>query len=186
MRYEDSIENFIPWQPSTWPEYTDQDLFIEHIRRIFTETILSEINNVISDAQIAHGDLTHRGHVIAIALFCAVDTISSYAYEGNNVGRRYRKFIQQFFPDSYKAHSKILYKSYRNSLVHSWNLFDVGILPGAESVTLNNGTLYLGLIDFSRALNEATNTFLENLRMETSLQRAVLKRYKQLRSLARA
>ena len=73
---------FVAWQPSTWPvapASVNED-FICTLKRIFEESILGEISNVIDDALTANGDLQHRGHVVAISLMCALDAISSYGY----------------------------------------------------------------------------------------------------------
>ena len=71
---------FVAWQPSTWPPTPPavDAQFIFSLKRIFEESILSEIANVVSDATKCNGDLQHRGHVVAIALMCALDAIASY------------------------------------------------------------------------------------------------------------
>jgi hypothetical protein len=105
VKYDPNASGFVPWQPSTWPLPPDRwdAEFTPVLRRIFDETILDELQNVVSDARIrTEGGLAHRGHVIAIGLMCAIDAISSYAYASverdrcaacgrtDSVGPRYR------------------------------------------------------------------------------------------------
>src|SRR5258706_16454176 len=72
---------FYAWQPSTWPPppASVDERFIKTLKSIFEESILGELNNVISDVQAKNKDkgLQHRGHVVAISLLCALDAISS-------------------------------------------------------------------------------------------------------------
>jgi hypothetical protein len=69
-----------PWLPSTWPlcPSTVTNAFIETLGKIFKHGMLDEIDNVIEDAMARNGSLEHRGHVIAIAIMCAVDTVASF------------------------------------------------------------------------------------------------------------
>lgn len=90
---------FIAWQPSTWPvpPASVNEQFRDTLHRIFEESILAEINNVIADAHAQNGDLQHRGHVVAIALLCALDAISSYGY-GARCGKQIPDFVREHFP----------------------------------------------------------------------------------------
>jgi len=197
MHYSE-ITGFRPWQPSTWPTANDEGInFFECIERILNETILGEIGNVISDSNAQNGSLGGRGHVVALSLFCAIDTISSYAFEntiseqcptclrGDRVGPRYIKYISEFFPDDYKTHAEVLYGSYRNSLVHSWNLFKVAIWPKNEPIRIDNGILNLGLISFYEALNYSIENFLIRLKSDPEIYHAAMRRYETLRQTAK-
>jgi hypothetical protein len=185
MRYTPIPVGFMPWQPTTWPEPPTSYIpeFSETLGKILQETILDEINNVISDAIQVNGGLTHRGHVVVLALLCAVDSIAAYAFRGG-VGLRYKNFISTYFPPEYKPFADNIYKLYRNSSVHSWNLFQVGIWPGNEAITTNNGSMSFGLINFQSALTQAVNAFLTDLPNNTTLQANSLARYTELKSTA--
>jgi hypothetical protein len=79
---------------------------IDVLRKIFEESILNEIGNVITDVG---GDLRHRGHVVAIAILCALDAISSYGY-GAKSGKQIPDFIRAHFPAEFHPHTRsILY-----------------------------------------------------------------------------
>src|SRR6266568_764039 len=159
---------FLPWQPSTWPSApANADAnFITDLRKIFDESILGEIRNVIQDIKTNNGDLQHRGHVVAIALMCALDALSSYGYRDKHMA----EFVRNHFPSDYPTHADEIYKLYRNSLVHSWNLFEVSILPGNEAVQKTSGTVSFGLLDFFDALQTAANDFLDKLVWDKNLQ----------------
>lgn len=190
---------FTPWQPSTWPEAPavfDED-FYNIIEKIFKVTIIDEIDNVINDAKIVSGSLEHRGHVVAIVQFCAIDTLSSYAYFDESAEKcrlcnrsdskvnKFKKFVTEFFPDEYKRCSEELYKSYRNAMVHSWNLFEVGISPNEEELKNENGDLSFGLNNFQSALKTSLENFLERLKTDGQLQKNTIGRYKELKKSAR-
>jgi hypothetical protein len=168
------------------------------LEAIFRKTMLDELCNVIDDALAHHGSLLHRGHVIALTLLCAVDTLSSYGYSragvvacatcgrGDGTRPRFKRFIEEHFPDDYRMFADELYTLYRNSTVHSWHLFKVSILPGKEAIAKENGSVCFGLINFFAALKVAANDFFAKLRSEQALQESALKRYSQLRASARA
>jgi hypothetical protein len=177
---------FYAWQPSTWPDAPTSvdDAFIKRLKQIFGESILGEINNVIEDAKKCAGSLEHRGHVVAIGLLCALDAISSYGY-GARSGEQISPFVAEHFPADYRAHGDALRKLYRNSMVHSWNLFEVSLYPGTEKVTTAGGALSLGVLDLFEALVQGTEDFLDKLSADTVLQRNTLARYSSLRRSAK-
>lgn len=195
----DEREKFVSWQPSSWPEINNDILsFWKDLGKIFDETILSEIENVISDAKVVNNGLSHRGYVVALALFCAIDTLSSYAYQDekvvmcskcnrkDSIGPRYQKYIEEFFPDPYKPYASNLYKFYRNNLVHSWNLFEASILPGDESITkIHDNYLSFGLLNFFDAVKESVKNFGDKFKTDEKLQKSSKKRYQQLRLSAK-
>jgi hypothetical protein len=185
------------WQPSSWPDVSDEysPEFLEALRAIIQTTVLAEIGNVIDDAMKNAGGLHHRGHVVALALLCAVDALSSYAFTGteistcseckrnDHVGPRYQAFVSSFFPDDYKPFAEGIYKCYRNNVVHSWNLFEASISPGQESICIGaDGMISFGLLNFFDALRSAADNFLTALESDSNLQRNCLRRYAALRS----
>jgi hypothetical protein len=174
------------WQPSTWPippSKVDAS-FIETLKLIFDQSILCEIDNVVEDAHKSNGGLEHRGHVVAIALMCALDATSSYGY-GRKNGNQMPPFVQNHFPSAYHPHAADLLKLYRHSLVHSWNLFEAAITPGAEPITKSGGVLSFGLLNFRDALRSAVTDFLDKLKSDPTLHTNTLKRYRDLRNSAK-
>lgn len=197
MKYPNSLNlnnSFIPWQPSSWPEPPTifNNEFKQILERIFYESLLNEIKNVINDAPT----LEHRGHVVALSILCAIDVLSSYAFvnlsaircltcsRSDNVSPRYKKYIEEFFPTEYKQYATRIYKLYRNSITHSWNLFQAAMLPGNEQIRENNGVIILGLKNFFEALISSTNAYLTELEINEELQTASLIRYRKLKRSA--
>ena len=178
---------FTPWLPSTWPVVPSGDTaeLWRILNEIVQETVIVEIGNVISDAQTVNGDVQRRGHVVALAIVCAIDALASYAFEGAGVGRRYKTYIQEFFPASYQARAAGLYKLYRNCLVHSWNLFEVSIYPDDKSIEENGGIISVGLLNFFAALEESVRNVGTRFVTDVDLQNSCRRRYEKLRSTAK-
>lgn len=179
------IVQFIPWQPSAWPNApSDPHEFAKVLKRIFEVSMLMEINNVIEDAKVRNGSLEHRGHVLVISMLCALDAISSYGY-GAKSGNQIPPFISKHFPEKYKPFAKAILKLYRHAAIHSWNLFEVAVTPGNEDVSANGGVISFGLLSFFDALKHATEDFLEHLSGEATLQTNARARYNALKRTAK-
>jgi hypothetical protein len=181
-----STSSLRAWQPSTWPKAPGKvdPAFLKTLKLIFDESILCEIDNVIEDAQKSNGGLEHRGHVVAIALMCALDATSSYGYGVRN-GRQIAPFVRKHFPSCYHPHAEDIRELYRNSLVHSWNLFKAALSPNADPITKSGGILSFGLLDFRDALRSGVTDFLGKLKSDPALQASTLKRYRSLRNSAK-
>lgn len=188
MRYFPPPPNFAAWQPSTWPPPPAKwdDEFGRLLKAIFSETILDEISNVVEDAKKVNGSLVHRGYVVAIGLLCAIDAIASYAYPGK-VGRRYRRFIKEHFPVDYRPNASALYDLYRNSLVHSWHLFQAAMYPGTEPIKKDKEGVSFGLLNLFAALKSGVDVddLFARLQNEPKLQTSVLRRYSELKKSAK-
>lgn len=174
---------FVGWQPSTWPATPAvvDESFIHALKRIFEESILGEISNVLSEVQAVNGGVNNRGHVLAISMMCALDTIASYGHRKHH----FADFVGAHFPGDYPNHAVLLYKLYRNSLIHSWNLFAVSVYPDDSPVREESGTVAFGLLNFFEALKAGVEDFLERLETNAALQTNTLARYNELRNTAR-
>jgi hypothetical protein len=177
------VQVFVAWQPSTWPATPAMvdESFINTLKRVFEESILGEISNVLTDVQKANGGLDNRGHVLAISMMCALDAIASYGHRKHH----FADFITAHFPGDYPKHAVALYKLYRNSLIHSWNLFEASIYPDNSPVREEGGTLAFGLLNFFDALKAGAEAFLEALANDPALQKNTLARYEELRTTAK-
>lgn len=181
------VQAFYSWLPSTWPKPPtkfDQS-FVDILRHIFGESMLGEIGNVIKDIIKSNGGLQFRGHVVAIALVCALDAVSTYGYDDRTQRERICKFIQNHFPVEYRPHREDIYKLYRNAFVHRWNLFQASILAGNEPIRKSTGTLSFGLLNVFDALQVAVGDVLTKLPAAKRLQANALRRYKELKNTAR-
>lgn len=182
MRYMSDDSGFIPWQPSTWREHVSADADFKHtLSRILNETILGEIKNVMNDSKkLKFGG---RGHIIGLAIFCAIDTLASYFTFNKAVGKRYKNFIKGYFPEPYKSYSKAIYDFYRNEMTHSWNLFSVAIQY--EGTKITDSGMTIGLIDIYKALASALNEALKAYDKDSKIRESCLNRYNTLRKSSR-
>jgi hypothetical protein len=173
---------FISWQPSTWPDVSNADAqdVIPVLRVIVRETVVDEIANVISDAITVNGDLQHRGHVVALALMCALDAVAAYGYRGGH-GPQIVSFVGTHFPPQYRAYGQEIYELYRCALVHEWNLFKVAISPGEEPFRIIDGTLSIGLITLFNALCHGVEAFFTQLATDDRLLGNAGRHYNKLR-----
>ena len=174
---------FRAWQPSTWPDAATlgDNEFIEVLKRIFEESILGEVRNVIEDIRKSNGTLAFRGHVVGIALMCALDAISSYGYRSMHNG----KFIATHFPNAYKPFSDRIYKAFRVSLVHNWNLFEASIYADDSTIRIEGGTLAFGLHNFFDALVAGTEDYLNSLPSGGDILTNTRNQYQKLRTSAK-
>jgi ketosteroid isomerase-like protein len=180
------IVQFVPWQPSRWPDMPDDDHdFVMVLKRIFEQSILIEIKSVIEDATARNGNVEHRGHVLAISMLCALDTISSYGY-GAKSGKQIPEFIKAHFPKEYRPFAESILHLYRHAVVHSWNLFQVAITPGNDPPSKKGGVISFGLLNLFDALKRGTEDFLTKLSQNATLKSAARARYKSLRNSAKA
>lgn len=184
--YKDYLRStgFYAWQPSTWPAppLSFDENFRTTLNIVFNDSLLDEIANVIKDAPT----LQHRGHVIALSILCAIDAISSYALKTDAVGKRYKSYILNFFPPEYQVFAEKIYKLYRNSITHSWNLFEAAMWPDKRTIVEVNGIVNIGLVDFFEAFRISVDNFIQSLKTEVDLQNASLSRYKKLKHVARS
>jgi hypothetical protein len=175
---------FIPWQPSTWPKAPPQFNAELHqrLKRIFQETMLDELHNVVEDIKKANPQnqypMMKRGHVVAVAYMCALDTIASYGYKVHKGGHM-KSFVKEHFPPEYKPFAKRIYADYRLPLVHSWNLFgDGALVPGNDAIKRQNGLIRVGILNFVDSFEKAVGHFLDKLATDKKMQQVALRRYR--------
>jgi hypothetical protein len=181
------VTGIVPHHPSTWPDFTNCDTeFMAVLRRIFDESILGEIDNVIRDAQQCNGNLDNRGYVVALALMCALDAISSYGY-GSRRGAQIPEFIRAHLPRPYHRIATVIRNAYRDMQVHAWHLFAVGITADdAEAITWNsNGVPCIQILHLRDALRLGVEGYFEKLKTDRTLRSNTLRRYLELRRKAK-
>jgi hypothetical protein len=171
---------------SVWPPPpTDDYEFVLVLKRIFEQSMLMEIKNVIDDAIARSGNVEHRGHVLIISMLCALDAISSYGY-GAKSGKQIPEFINCHFATEYLPFADSILRLYRHATVHSWNLFEVAITPGDHGISETGNVISFGLLNFFGALTCATEDFLNKLSQDATLRLAARERYRSLRASAKA
>lgn len=199
-----SQETFLAWQPNTWPvaPAVYDDGFAITLKRIFQESMIDEIANVINSVPVSDTDsvptVVHKGHVIALAILCGIDTLSSYAYKfqtqnhcitcghkyPERIASQYKKYIETFFPVDYRPFANEIYKLYRCPITHSWNLFGATMSLGNRTIQMGTNGIILGLNNFFVAFETSMNNFIEVMRADRDIQRVALHRYEELRTTA--
>jgi hypothetical protein len=188
----DIVSGIVPWQPATWPNYSVwNSSLIDVLKTIIQESLFEEIDNVIADAMATVGNLQRRGHVVAIGLMCALDSIAAYGYgrtytstkNRNGVENKFRvrDFIKNHFPPAYHPFANYLYERPRHDLIHKWNLFSASMTPGDDPIDSVDGVPRFGLLNFRDALKTGTLNFLSELEKNPELQRQTLQRYQELK-----
>lgn len=188
----DSTSQFTPSQPSTWPAppATFDNDFLRIFSTIVDETITKEFENVLSDIRnCSREGLKHRGHVIAVALLCAIDAVATYGYDDASIknGRvkmRYTNFITNHFPADYRQYAEKIYLQYRNASAHGWHFLEVSITPDNTPLQDSNGHLSVGLLNLFQALKTGINDFVSTLNQNPNLQSKTIIRYTQQRDRA--
>jgi hypothetical protein len=106
-----------------------------------------------------------------ILLSVVIDNLASMRYRSQypdsvrgNIGLRYRKFIENYFPAKYKKHSGNLYRGYRCKLVHAFQIggFDVQQGEGARKYhlrKLKSGALCLHSHELMKDVLQAYEKF---------------------------
>ncbi len=172
------------WLPSTWPPapVPIDSAFVDTLANIFRAGMLEEIQNVIDDAFASGGSLEHRGHVVAVAMMCALDSLSCFASKAKKQKVRIANFVQNFFPMEFHEFAEDIYLGFRNGLVHEWFLTRVVFLPDEEPITREDGKpVSMGLLTFQRGLEQSVSGFVDTLRSDPFLCRIASARYESLR-----
>jgi hypothetical protein len=173
--------------PSTWPAAPRKfdEGFAVLLQTLFEDAVLTEIRNVIEDSLARNNSLERRGHVIGVAMMCALDSLSCFASMEPKQGDRIRHFIRKFFGPEFHPFADIVYRGYRNGLVHEWFLTTVAFTPDDEPVIVEaSGNISMGLLTFHKGLENSVSTFLKTLRADTATQRQALRRYRKLQQEA--
>jgi hypothetical protein len=176
------------WLPSTWPSppSVPDEAFIELLAAIFQTGMLDEIGNVIEDAFVRNGNLEHRGHVIAISMMCALDSLSRFASVEEGQRARVTSFVRNFFPFEFSSFADNINTGSRNGLVHEWFMTEVAFLPDDEPITVEaNVTVSMGLLTFKNGLERSVVSFVGSLRTSDDFRQFALDRYTKLQSTAR-
>ena len=123
-----------------------------------------------------------------MAICSAIDTLGAFLKGSektdSRVGKRFRAFIQSYFPKEYSAERKKIYKHLRCDSIHGWTLnkaYITGIENDQDHLSRRNGVLHISLLNFFDDLKEAFLNYCEKIMSEDELKRNILRRYKELK-----
>jgi hypothetical protein len=180
---------FYPQLPSTWPPVPINPTaeFVAVWDALFNRGMLMEIDNVYNDvADRNAGSLSGRGHVLALAMMCALDSLSQFAFVGERQHVRIAGFIEEYFPQEFRSIAAEINDHYRNGLVHEWFMTAVAFEPEDEPIRREqNGSIVMGLRTFKNGLDAAVIEFLAKLRIDDELRRTAAIRYGSIQSRSR-
>ena len=146
----------------------DMPRLIEHVQANFSRIYLGGIPSLLND---------DGAFLSFICVLTGTEALGGFLGPDEGNGRRFKDFVERFFPNSLKAEASDLWKL-RNAIVH-------GFSPQPYVLTHHNGhlhlarqqgTLTLNAEDFYAALVSASRRYFDELRRDRSLQEAFLKR----------
>ncbi|MHA2061782.1 MAG: hypothetical protein ACW963_05785, partial [Candidatus Sifarchaeia archaeon] len=135
----------------TWPTADDlekqtNDVIADFISKIYRKGVFCEINKLMTCDQ--YKNCAGIGHIVLIAITCAIDSLSAFASGGGRVGDRFTGFIAKYFPNKYSGKENSIYKAFRCDSVHGWNLHRSTISgkPNDQAhLSESNGVIYISL-----------------------------------------
>lgn len=136
----------------------------ENVLAKFEKWVLQPLKADIADPKRSHFNGFILLSVVIDNLACMRYKSEIPASEKGYVGKRYRKFIGNYFPNAYKAHASKLYSGFRCQLVHSFQIdgFDVQQEEVARKhhlKTLKSGDLCLHSQELLKDTLEAFDKF---------------------------
>lgn len=147
---------------------------VKQIIKSFLEYNLRDIKEIGRLAESAQMDFVIAEFTLCS---CLIDQLSGFRYNSDQVGCRYRQFVQDYLPN---YNPKELYNDLRNRLVHNYSIgkfyqlarnFDISQPP----IGSNSNRLYLNI--FINDLEVALSKFIEELETNIDIRNNALKWY---------
>lgn len=172
---------------NTWPSFNDISkehnvIIADFMKKIYSEGIFLEINRLLTNKE--YPNCGGIGHVVLISICSAIDSLSTYANGGGDVGQRFTSFISKYFPSKYSGKENFIYKSFRCDGVHGWNLHKSiisGNINDPEHLLIANGIISISLYDFFNDLIKAFNSYYELLKIDDNIKNNFLIYYKKVK-----
>lgn len=117
-----------------------------------------------------------------LCVAAATDALAAYCYEIEDVGDRFRRFVERYFPEEYKAHAANLYL-FRCRMLHNFSPAHFRLIHATAHAHLQKsevGDYFLDDGSFFSHMREAAQRFFEDLRQDESLQVKMLARLRNL------
>lgn len=143
---------------------------IEDIHRNFSRIYLGGIPAIITD---------ESAFLSFICVLAATEALAGYRYSDvRELGKRFKKFVKEYFPKSYKEHASDLW-DLRNGLFHAFAPRKFALSHHRSYAHLKkqgNGNHILNAEDFYAALLSASQRYFSELRSDSDLQKLFNKR----------
>jgi len=141
---------------------------VERTLRLFSQIYLGGIPPIITD---------DSAYLSFICMLAAVEALAGYRYDCEGAGKRFRNFVEAYFPNAYLEHVDGLW-DFRNKIVHAFS-------PKYFVLTHHHSELHLsktgnGIIlnaeDFYSALLVAAQKYFAEVRSKSNLKEALIRR----------
>ena len=180
----------------TWPKYENlknesNSTIADFISKIYKKGIFREINRLLTcdiydeNTQTHYTNCAGIGHIVLIAICCAIDSLSAFASGGGKVRNRFTSFIARYFPSNYSGKESKIYEAFRCDSVHGWNLHKSsisGYVNDPKHLSEEGGTIYISLYDLFNDLNKAFDNYYQELKEDNTIKNNLLKRYKDIKA----
>jgi len=157
----------IPKLCAGWRNWTITVAMTQEIQdaiRAFNEIILGGVPFLLRQ-----NDTAFLSFMCSVA---AVDALSGYRHTTNDVGPRFRDFIDEYFPTSYKPHINNLYL-FRCRVLHNFSPAYFSVTHGDPSLHLQPSTIgdtYLNDIMFFNDVKSAAEKFFTEVQTNVARQ----------------
>lgn len=145
------------------------DSRVEETLHWFSRIYLGGIPSIITD---------DSAFLSFVCTLTATEALAGYRYEDVKAGDRFKKFIESYFPESYKQYKDDLWE-FRNVMIH-------GFSPGKFVLThhqsglhfrrTSNDAVILNAEDFYCALLSATQRYFAEVRANPEFPKILIKR----------
>lgn len=156
----------------------------EIIKKIYLDGVCSEIYRVMSNPHDGKKDCGGIGHIVLISICCAIDSISAYrlpdasfcddtrkflgcsGYPRDFSSYRFQHFIKNYFDSQYNEVAAKIYKAFRCSSVHGWNLHSSSISGKKNDdmhLNVHGELIHLSLYDFFDDFQKAVTKYISDL-----------------------
>lgn len=146
------------------------DQIIDQIEHSFKKYALQDIQAI--SRLNSHLDFTIAEFILCS---CLIDQVSGFRYNSGKVGKRYKRFVDDYLPNYNSGH---LWDDLRNKLVHQYSVGSFYALTRRLDPSLHlqpaNGIVYLNLENFIEDLSNAIDTYISELRNNEDIRRNAL------------
>lgn len=142
---------------------------IDEAQRCFNQIYIDGIPLIIRD---------NSAFLSFVCILTGIEALSGYRFDKGNLERRFKSFVEHYFPDGYKPFVADLWE-FRKKMVHAFS-------PAAFALTHNNpslhfsktsdGRLIMNAEDFYEAFRSAATKYFSELADDPALQQSMVKR----------
>lgn len=145
------------------------DARIPEAIRCFNDIYLEGIPTIIRDKS---------AFLAFVCVLTGIESLSGYRYDQGNLEQRFTKFIEEYFPDEYKAYLEDLWR-FRKGMIHAFSPKNFVLThnhPKVHFRKASDGRLILNAEDFFEALRSAAKKFFDEVAANPARQKTMVQR----------